>query len=65
MRKCANGNGSRYAALGHVDKDKDILSATEHVILTRTFEQQLGSQISTDIAIEGGTKRNLTFDMHR
>jgi len=56
--KCGMEMETVTPALGHVDKDKD--SVCDRCDL-RTFEQQLGSQISTDIAIEGGTKRNLTF----
>lgn len=56
--KCGMEMETLTPALGHVDRNSD--SVCDRCNL-RTFEQQMGSQISTSIKIEGGTKRNLTF----
>lgn len=56
--KCGTEMETMTPALGHVDKDSD--SVCDRCDL-RTFEQQIGSEISTSIQIEGGVERNLTF----
>lgn len=56
--KCGTEMETMTPALGHVDKDSD--SVCDRCDM-RTFEQQIGSEISTSIQIEGGVKRNLTF----
>ena len=56
--KCGLEMETVTPAHGHIDKDHD--SVCDRCDL-RTFEQKLGSQIHTSIAVEGKKKRGLTF----
>ena len=56
--RCGLEMATTTAALGHVDKDGDSVCDRCN---KRTFEQEVGSTISTSISIEGGTERELTF----
>lgn len=56
--KCGTEMQTVTPALGHIDEDNDSVCDR---CGQRTFEQEVGSKISANIRIEGGTKRNLTF----
>lgn len=56
--KCGEEMETYTPALGHIDENNDSVC---DVCNERVFEQKLGSEIQTKIAIEGNPQRDLTF----
>lgn len=56
--KCGETEDTYTAPLGHIDRNADSVCDRCN---ERAFDQQIGSEISTNITIKSGLKRTLTF----